>query len=128
MEQNKFDPFQFIGFLLISAILMFWFYDNQSNMLLNEQDIATEESLVDDLDTKSLANDNEFSTRINIDDKFEEDILKLENDNILIEINTAGAEINKILLKNYKNYTKKFLAATAAFFSSFWLIVSFCSF
>ena len=40
MEENKFDPLQFIGFLLISAILMFWFYDNQSNMIENQQEIT----------------------------------------------------------------------------------------
>jgi hypothetical protein len=45
MEQNKFDPLQFIGFLLISVILMFWFYDNQSNIIENQQDIAVEDVL-----------------------------------------------------------------------------------
>ena len=40
MEENRFDPLQFIGFLLISGILMFWFYDNQSNMIENQEEIA----------------------------------------------------------------------------------------
>lgn len=47
MEQNKFDPLQFIGFLLISAILMFWFYDNQSSMIENQQ-MSEAESLVEE--------------------------------------------------------------------------------
>ena len=42
MEENKFDPLQFIGFLLISAILMFWFYDNQSNYIENQQEVVIE--------------------------------------------------------------------------------------
>ena len=49
MEQNKFDPIQFIGFLLISAILMFWFYDNQSSMIENQQ-ISEPENLVVETD------------------------------------------------------------------------------
>jgi DNA repair exonuclease SbcCD ATPase subunit len=42
MEENKFDPLQFIGFLLISGILMFWFYDNQSNMIDSQKEIVDE--------------------------------------------------------------------------------------
>ena len=40
MEENKFDPLQFIGFLLISGILMFWFYDNQSNLIESQEAIV----------------------------------------------------------------------------------------
>jgi len=47
MEQNKFDPFQFIGFLLISAILMFWFYDNQSSIIENQQ-VDEVENIIED--------------------------------------------------------------------------------
>ena len=53
MEQNKFDPLQFIGFLLISVILMFWFYDNQSNIIENQQDIAVED-VIDQVDENSI--------------------------------------------------------------------------
>ena len=73
MEQNKFDPLQFIGFLLISAILMFWFYDNQSSMI-EKQKISESENL---------------------------------DENILFEISTVGAEIKKILLKNFSNYDEE---------------------
>ena len=30
MEEKRNDPFQFIGFLLISIILMFWFYSSRN--------------------------------------------------------------------------------------------------
>src|SRR6056300_411483 len=96
MEQNKFDPLQFIGFLLISVILMFWFYDNQSNIIENQQDIAVEDVL-DQVNDNSinLNNYEENSNELNLDENFVEEIITLENENILFEISTDGANINK---------------------------------
>ncbi len=103
MEQNKFDPLQFIGFLLISAILMFWFYDNQSSMIENQQ-MSEAESLVEETYENPIQEDISSSNNLKIDQRFEEEIISLENENILFEISTGGAEINKILLKNFSNY------------------------
>ncbi|MEK9755520.1 MAG: membrane protein insertase YidC [Bacteroidota bacterium] len=102
MEENRFDPLQFIGFLLISAILMFWFYDNQSNYIENQQNtdidnvVEIEEGIVD-IDETLV----EESTEI---DDFKEELVTLENSKILIEISTKGAQITKILLKDFTNY------------------------
>ena len=106
MEQNKFDPLQFIGFLLISAILMFWFYDNQSSMIENQQ-ISEAENLVEETYADSNKTENSISNNVKIDQKFEEEIISLENENILFEISTSGAEIKKILLKNFSNYDEE---------------------
>ncbi len=106
MEQNKFDPLQFIGFLLISAILMFWFYDNQSSMIEN-QELIEAETLVDETYANSNKIENSISNNLKIDQKFEEEIISLENENILFEISTGGAEIKKILLKNFSNYDEE---------------------
>ena len=106
MEQNKFDPLQFIGFLLISAILMFWFYDNQSNMIENQK-LSEAETLVDETYANSNKTENSISNNLKIDQKFEEEIISLENENILFEISTGGAEIKKILLKNFSNYDEE---------------------
>jgi len=105
MEQNKFDPLQFIGFLLISVILMFWFYDNQSNIIENQQDIAVEDVLDQVNDNSINLNSNEEnSNELNLDENFVEEVITLENDNILFEISTDGADINKLLLKKFINY------------------------
>ena len=105
MEQNKFDPLQFIGFLLISAILMFWFYDNQSNMIENQQQEPVESVLNETPETSSIINDSSYnSDTIDIEENFKEEIITLENDNILIELSTRGANLNKLLLKNFNNY------------------------
>ena len=105
MEQNRFDPLQFIGFLLISVILMFWFYDNQSNMIENQQDIAVED-VIDQVNDNSINLDTyeENSDELNFDENFVEEVITLENDNILFEISTDGADINKLLLKKFINY------------------------
>ena len=105
MEQNKFDPLQFIGFLLISAILMFWFYDNQSNMIENQQQEPVESVLNETPETSSIINDSSYnSDTIDIEENFKDEIITLENDNILIELSTRGANLNKLLLKNFNNY------------------------
>ena len=105
MEENKFDPLQFIGFLLISAILMFWFYDNQSNYIENQQEVIVEnpiEKFDDSSNTVNISEEN--SSRVELDEKFTEEIITLENDKILFEISTSGATINKLLLKDFNNY------------------------
>ena len=106
MEQNKFDPLQFIGFLLISAILMFWFYDNQSSMIENQQ-LSEAETLVDETYANSNKTENSISIGPNKTLWIEEEIISLENENILFEISTGGAEIKKILLKNFSNYDEE---------------------
>ena len=102
MEENKFDPLQFIGFLLISGILMFWFYDNQSNLT------ESQEAIVDDTNVQAVEQpSNNIDSNYNDyqeNDEFNEEIIVLENSNILLEISTKGADIKKLLLKNYGNY------------------------
>ena len=105
MEENKFDPFQFIGFLLISAILMFWFYDNQSNYIENQQEVVIENPIEKFDDNSNAVNVSEQNSNIvELDEKFKEEIITLENDKILFEISTSGATINKLLLKDFNNY------------------------
>ena len=105
MEENKFDPLQFIGFLLISAILMFWFYENQSKYIENQQEVVIENPIEKFDDNSNALNVSEQnSNRVELDEKFTEEIITLENDKILFEISTSGATINKLLLKDFNNY------------------------
>ena len=105
MEENKFDPLQFIGFLLISAILMFWFYENQSKYIENQQEVVIENPIEKFDDNSNAVNVSEQnSNRVELDEKFTEEIITLENDKILFEISTSGATINKLLLKDFNNY------------------------
>ena len=102
MEENRFDPLQFIGFLLISGILMFWFYDNQSNLIENQEDIA-DDSQIEVVEQPSNivdSSNNDYEDN----DEFTEEIIVLENSNIKLELSTRGAEIKKLLLKDFNNY------------------------
>ena len=102
MEENRFDPFQFIGFLLISGILMFWFYDNQSNMIENQEEIV-DDSQIEVVEQPSNIVDSSYNDYED-NDEFSEEIIVLENSNILLEVSTKGAEIKKLLLKDFNNY------------------------
>ena len=102
MEENRFDPFQFIGFLLISGILMFWFYDNQSNMIENQEEIV-DDSQIEVVEQPSNIDDSSYNDYED-NDEFSEEIIVLENSNILLEVSTKGAEIKKLLLKDFNNY------------------------
>ena len=102
MEENRFDPLQFIGFLLISGILMFWFYDNQSNMIENQEEIV-DDSQIELVEQPSNIVDSSYNDYED-NDEFSEEIIVLENSNILLEVSTKGAEIKKLLLKDFNNY------------------------
>ena len=102
MEENRFDPLQFIGFLLISGILMFWFYDNQSNMIENQEEIV-DDSQIEVVEEPSNIVDSSYNDYED-NDEFSEEIIVLENSNILLEVSTKGAEIKKLLLKDFNNY------------------------
>ena len=102
MEENRFDPLQFIGFLLISGILMFWFYDNQSNMIENQEEIVND-SQIEVVEQPSNIVDSSYNDYED-NDEFSEEIIVLENSNILLEVSTKGAEIKKLLLKDFNNY------------------------
>ena len=103
MEENRFDPLQFIGFLLISGILMFWFYDNQSNMIENQQEEIVDDSQIEVVEQPSNIVDSSFNDYED-NDEFSEEIIVLENSKILLEVSTKGAEIKKLLLKDFNNY------------------------
>ena len=84
---------------------MFWFYDNQSNYIENQQEVIVEnpiEKFDDSSNTVNISEEN--SSRVELDEKFTEEIITLENDKILFEISTSGATINKLLLKDFNNY------------------------
>ena len=102
MEENRFDPLQFIGFLLISGILMFWFYDNQSNMIENQEEIVDDSQIVVVEQPTNVVDSSYNDYEDN--DEFSEEIIVLENSNILLEVSTKGAEIKKLLLKDFNNY------------------------
>ena len=107
MEENRNDPLTFIGFLLISIIIMFWYYSNQSIPAIVENDtevientIAEDELLIDNK-PKEIKKENKYD--------FEQKKIVLENDKIYLEIDTKGANITLLNLKEYTNYNDESL-------------------
>ena len=107
MEENRNDPLTFIGFLLISIIIMFWYYSNQSIPAIVENDaeiientIAEDELLIDNK-PKEIKKENKYN--------FQQKKLVLENDKMYLEIDTKGANITLLNLKGYTNYNDESL-------------------
>ena len=107
MEENRNDPLTFIGFLLISIIIMFWYYSNQNIPAIVENDtekientIAEDELLIDNK-PKEIKEEDKYN--------FQQKKLVLENDKIYLEIDTKGANITLLNLKEYTNYNDESL-------------------
>jgi len=83
---------------------MFWFYDNQSNMIENQEQIV-DDSQIEVVEQPSNIVDSSYNDYED-NDEFSEEIIVLENSNILLELSTKGAEIKKLLLKDFKNYNE----------------------
>ena len=117
MEENRNDPFQFIGFLLISIILMFWFYSSRNIPEIVENDIEviektiSEDEILIDNNSEEINEDGEFN--------FEQKKLILENDKIYMEIDSKGANITLLHLKEFTNYNKDSLMLVDSNNSSF---------
>ena len=107
MEENRNDPLTFIGFLLISIIIMFWYYSNQSipaivgnDAEIIENTISEDELLIDNK-PKEIKKENKYD--------FEQKKIVLENDKIYLEIDTKGANITLLNLKEFTNYNDESL-------------------
>ena len=107
MEENRNDPLTFIGFLLISIIIMFWYYSNQNIPAIVENDtekientIAEDELLIDNK-PKEIKEEDKYN--------FQQKKIVLENDKIYLEIDTKGANITLLNLKEYTNYNDESL-------------------
>jgi YidC/Oxa1 family membrane protein insertase len=107
MEENRNDPLTFIGFLLISIIIMFWYYSNQSIPAIVENDAEiientiSEDELLIDNKPKEIKKENKYD--------FEQKKIVLENDKIYLEIDTKGANITLLNLKEYTKYNDESL-------------------
>ena len=82
---------------------MFWFYDNQSNMIENQQEEIVDDSQIEVVEQPSNIVDSSYNDYED-NDEFSEEIIVLENSKILLEVSTKGAEIKKLLLKDFNNY------------------------
>ena len=73
------------------------------NEMKNQQEEIVDDSQIEVVEQPSNIVDSSYNDYED-NDEFSEEIIVLENSNILLEVSTKGAEIKKLLLKNYNNY------------------------
>ena len=110
IEENKFDPYQFVGFILIAIILTWMFYNQQPVTEQQQKIITTEKEIEKDLnDEKIKLSDlekfGEFSSVLSSDN--DSDIETIENEKFIIKVNSKGGKIVELKLKNYFNHNEE---------------------
>jgi len=112
MEEKRFDPYQFIGFILIALILTWMLYRNNPENYSPEKNkvtnIESSEKKKDKTDFEANKNSFEKSSSdlANLFRKPSVDFEKIENKKIELEVSTKGANISKLRLKEFENYEK----------------------
>ena len=112
MEEKKFDPYQFIGFILI-ALIMTWMLMNQQPVEEGTEAVTKTESQADT--TQAIAVDkndsiqrvqlqNNFGSFVDLVQEREASEIALENEVLSFVISNKGGQINKVGLKGYTNY------------------------
>ncbi len=112
MEEKRFDPYQFIGFILIALILTWMLYQNNPENYPAEKNKVTNvepsENINGSIDNKTIENGliNSSDDLANLFVKPSVDFEQIENQKIEIEISTKGANISKLRLKEFDDYKK----------------------
>jgi YidC/Oxa1 family membrane protein insertase len=112
MEEKKFDPYQFIGFILI-ALIMTW-------MLMNQQPVEEGTDAVTSTETQAepsqevAVENNDSIQRIQLQNNFgsfadlvqerEASEITLENEVLSFVFSNKGGQITSVYLKGYINY------------------------
>ena len=107
MEENKFDPYQFIGFVLIAIILTWMLYDqNPENeqVVLESKKESNEikSSIKENSDSPQLDDLGEFSDVISL--KRVNEPISIQNSKLKIKFNSLGGQIVELSLKDFTNY------------------------
>ena len=112
MEEKRFDPYQFIGFILIALILTWMLYNNNPENYPAEKDKVTNvepdgnKKEIIDSETNKNSFINSSDDLANLFKKPSVDYEKIQNKKIELEVSTKGANIFKLRLKEFDNYEK----------------------
>jgi len=115
MEERKFDPYQFIGFVLIAMILTWMLYQNQPQTEPQKNEATTEVPAVDNLPQDQRVNDsiqqlalqNSYGDLANLMTPKQTRKLSLSSEKLLLEVNQKGGQLVKVQLKEFENYLKE---------------------
>ena len=110
MEEKQFDPYQFIGFILIAMILTWMLFKNQNTSLSDESEIETnkvvtsEETYNNEESSVKFQNKLTYGMFSELMNPAEIKEYTLENNDLKVKINSRGANLTLVNLKNYTNY------------------------
>ena len=117
MEENKIDPYQILGFVLLMTAFVWYIYTipepQQGNIEKNKENL---EILIQS-DNSTFDSENDIAKGINLKDensnifdasqnksKIKFDDVVLENDDIVLKFSSKGGGLSEALLKNYTDY------------------------
>tara|TARA_B110000003_G_scaffold104771_1_gene107060 strand:- start:1315 stop:3150 length:1836 start_codon:yes stop_codon:yes gene_type:complete len=115
MEENKIDPFQIIGFVILMAGLFWWIYtlpdietkngNNQSNneIIINKPENALSELTNDDVSKSFDLNLDERDSFLKTNSNSQDDVI-IENDDLILKFSSKGGQLVEALLKNFSDY------------------------
>ena len=115
MEEKRFDPYQFIGFILIALILTWMLYENPPEEDVNSTTPSTAtESVADPRPEQPLNQMSDSLQQINLQNAFGiftnwmtdqgATTQKIENQDLLIEVTPKGGILTLVRLKEYTDY------------------------
>ena len=110
MEEKKFDPYQFVGFVLI-AIIMTWMLMNQQPVEeVTGEAVVAEEITTTPVETRltdsiqQLQLQASYGSFADLVVPKENSTVSLENEVLSFEFSTKGGQMTKSYLKGYTNY------------------------
>ena len=113
MEEKKFDPYQFIGFILIALIMTWMLYNQQpveetpSVPQETEVEKATPEATVVSDSIQQVQYQATYGDFTRLAQPNGEELVVLENEELYIAVDPHGAQLNTVKLKNFTEYQGK---------------------
>ena len=115
MEEKKFDPYQFIGFILIALILTWMLYkngpteDNSNTKITNSEQVVPQNinNDINSTQTDSLIQQQKVAAYGDLGILFkpiDQPTVSLTTDRFTLELNPKGGQISKLILNGYENY------------------------
>ena len=108
MEENRIDPYQIVGFLLLIACAFYVF-----NMSPQTVENINENNLENQIESSSPVttelNDNSLILNDNATEIIEEEIFTLQNEDIVLKISNKGGGIIESTLKKYNDQDENLL-------------------
>ena len=112
MEEKKFDPYQFIGFVLI-ALIMTWMLMNQQPVEEGTDAVTETETQAETVQEVAVENNdsiqrvqlqNNFGSFVDLVQEREASEIALENEVLSFVFSNKGGQITTAYLKGYTNY------------------------